>query len=331
MSLRIPIWYRAAGCATGRFLELLSSPRTGPWPPAESDTVWIHAASLGEIKGMANLLAALDKNRPQPLTLTSTTWPGVVRLRSLGYDAFLLPFDESRTIRRFLDIRKVRKAVFLEAEAWPAALDGLARKGSPVAFAGFRSQPSSIRRWRWFGSAFRGWTEIVHTVWTDSPDAVEAAASLGFARVRAGTSLKRTGPLPDARRGEGPDAAISLHLHDLPALSRLVREHSDHGWLWFPRHPGRAWIFRLGARVLGLTPVSRPCPGPREVYVSPRLGEVASLIPGCRSAWVSPGHDVSEPFRSGIPIVKTGNPPVLVDPPSIDPEPTLREVVQWID
>lgn len=326
--IRIPAWYAAAGKFARILLRLSGSERTGPWPSPLSDSVWIHCASLGEAKGALALVGFLPDDIA--VTLTSTTVPGRDRLRDWGIEAFLLPCDDRRTVREFLAARRIRRALFLEAEAWPAILDALGGSGIPTAFAAFRTSPRSMSRWRALGKVFPGWTDSVDTVWTDRPEDVATSLSLGFRRVRPGTSLKWAGiPLPQAT-GEGPDAAISIHLKDLPTLRALVRHSQGRGWLWFPRRPWQAPAFRLCARLSGLRPVETASPGPGQVYVSARFGEVAELLPGCASAWVSPGHDTEEPHRLGAASVSTGRPSRDVPRPDVQADSVAAEVAAWI-
>lgn len=328
MTFRLPTWYAALGRAARSVLRASRSARTGPWTASETDSVWIHAASLGEAKGALSLLRLLPGH--VSLTLTATTRAGRDRLRATGHEAFLLPCDDRRSAQEFLAARRVRKALFLEAEAWPATLETLSRAGIPTAFAAFRSSPPSMRRWRLFSKAFPGWTESIEAVWTDRPENVEAAQALGFARVRPGGSLKWIGtPFPEPS-GKGFDAAVSLHLRDLPALASLVRGQRNPAWLWFPRRPWQAPVFRAWARLLRLSPIATADPGPGQVYVSPRLGEVAGLLPNCRSAWVSPGHDTEEPFRLGVARVGTGRPPREIPRPDAQEDSVAAEIADWL-
>jgi hypothetical protein len=238
----------------------------------------------------------------------------------------------------FLASRRVRKALFLEAEAWPVVLETLDRSGIPLAFASFRASPRSMRRWRWFQSVFPGWPASVDAVWTDRPESTEAVRALGFRGVRPGGSLKWAGVGYAEAPGTGPHAAVSLHLADLPSLHHLARTRCDRGWLWFPRRPWQAPLFRSWARICGLRPVASAEPGCGEVHVSRRFGEAARLLPGCKSAWISPGHDTEEPFHLGVLQVSTGRPPHVLPTPVVvsgastppDPDTFAREIVAWL-
>lgn len=328
---RLPAWYRWLGAAAKPVVRVVSPRRLGPWNGSEPDPLWIHAASLGELKGSIQLARSLPHGTP--LFLTSTTAAGLVKLRRElpEHPSSLLPLDEPGIVGDFLDAIAPRCAIFLEAEAWPAALQGLSSRRIPVAFAAFRTQAKASDRWRRFGRCFPRWTHAIDVAWIDRPDLPEFVRRMGFADIRPGASLKWAGskpamPDPSARNA----AAISIHLRDLPQLRRLQRGHPECGWLWFPRRMilrplmgGYAWF--LGARV-----VADPSPGPGEIWIAPRFGMVRDLLPSCRLAWVSDGHDTDEPFQCGVRRVLTGSPATEASPSVVDTERTLREIHDWI-
>lgn len=320
-----PRWWRLLGKATRPFARRLFPERTGPWTESTHPTIWLHAASLGETKGLLRLADALRDHR---LTLTATTPAGLARLREERPDleSFPLPWDEATTVDAFLDARRVERAVFMEAEAWPAAFERLAARSTPFAMVATRCGGLSRERWRRLGRLFPGLTESVTIAWADGP--ASRLDDLGFHRVRDGASLKWAG-VPAARVPVVPDrvAALSFHLRDLPRLRTLVRENPGKAWLWFPRRSSLAPLAHLLARSGGLRPVpndARPAPG--EVWIAPRLGLVRAMLPGCEAAWVSPGHDREEPLRLGVPRL-LGGPGIAA--PSSAPEDTLGEVVDW--
>lgn len=320
-----PRWWRMLGKATRPLACRLFPERTGPWPTSERPTIWLHAASLGETKGLLRLADAL---RDVPLTLTATTPAGISRLREERPDlgSFPLPWDDAATVDEFLAARRVERAVFMEAEAWPAAFERLAARSIPFAMVAARCGDRSRGRWRRLGRLFPGMTESVSIAWADGP--ASRLEDVGFRAVRDGASLKWAG-VRAARVPVVPGrvAALSFHPRDLPRLRTLVLENPGSAWLWFPRRPSLAPVARLLARFCGLRPVPDDIhPSAGEVWIAPRLGLVRSMLPGCEAAWVSPGHDRDEPLRLGVPRL-LGREERIGHGPA--PEDTLREVVDW--
>src|ERR1035437_3799824 len=143
---QVPVWYAVLGRFARATLRVAHSERTGPWPPYQTDlvlsgaeaSVWIHAASLGETKGVLALLRHLPSH--VGVTLTATTTAGRERLRKSGHEAFLLPCDDHRTVSDFLATRHIQKALFLEAEAWPAILGTLQKAKIQIGRASCRAR-----------------------------------------------------------------------------------------------------------------------------------------------------------------------------------------------
>lgn len=329
-SFPIPRWYAIAGRVARSVAHAIGSPRVAPWPEHSAGSVWIHAASLGELKGAIRLSHALTGHLPA--TLTCTTSAGLAKLRRELPDACtgILPLDERSVVDSFLDVVRPCSAVFLEAEAWPVALAALSDRSIPVAFAAFRDTPTSVARWNRFARLFPGWTDSVDTVWTGAPGRVEAVSGLGFRDVRPGASLKWAGiPIPPIDPTATRSAAISIHARDLAVLGKLATRWPQSGWLWYPRRLALRFPLGLLARVHGLRVVDQPRPDPGEVWIAPRFGLVAQTLHVCRRAWVSPGHDLEEPRTLGVAEVFTENPPIGVAAKDRAPDAIVGEIVSW--
>lgn len=326
----IPRWYAVAGRIAGSVARAIGSPRVAAWPASEADPVWVHAASLGEIKSAIRLAEALAGQ--VPVVATSTTSAGLAKLRRELPCARsgLLPLDERSVVGSFLDAVRPSRAVFLEAEAWPVALAALSERSIPVAFAAFRDGQASIARWNRFSRLFPGWTDSVRIVWTGDPGRVRAVSELGFRDVRPGASLKWAGiPARPSDPSATRSAAISIHARDLYALPRLVAHWPGTGWLWYPRRLSLRIPLKLLALALGLRIVDRPSPDPGEVWIAPCFGLVAKTLPVCRRAWVSAGHDLEEPRILGVAEVFSGDPPIRAAQAQASPETVLRQIVSW--
>lgn len=329
-SFPIPPWYAFVGRAAKFVGRAVGSPRVAPWPRTPAGSVWIHAASLGELKGAIRLARAFAGQRP--VTMTCTTSAGLAKLGRESPDILrgILPLDERSVVESFLETMRPACAVFLEAEAWPVALAALSDRSIPVAFAAFRDAPASIAKWKRFARLFPGWTDSVDTVWTGDAGRIQAVGALGFRDVRPGGPLKWAGiPIRPSDPCATRSAAISIHARDLAALGKLVARWPGAGWLWYPRRLALRIPLGLLARALGLRIVDEPCPNPGEVWIAPRFGLVAGTLPICRLAWVSPGHDLEEPRFLGVAEVFTGNPPIGVSANDRVPDAVAADIVAW--
>ncbi len=89
--------------------------------------IWVHAASLGEVKALTKFLTLIKTDpRDLPVHLTCMTDPAVVwasanHLRQgLVVSVALAPFDQSLLMRRYLrSMPGLRALVVIETEMWP--------------------------------------------------------------------------------------------------------------------------------------------------------------------------------------------------------------------
>ncbi|MCM2268234.1 MAG: hypothetical protein NDI60_10735 [Elusimicrobiales bacterium] len=93
--------------------------------------VWIHAASMGEVKAVARLAPELAAAMKAPLLLTSSTASGKAEGAKLGH-ARLATLDFYPAAANFIRTVKPRALVLVETEIWPATLFAAARAGVPV-------------------------------------------------------------------------------------------------------------------------------------------------------------------------------------------------------
>lgn len=101
----------------------------------EGRNVWIHAASLGEFEQGRPLMERLRRERPDlKVVLTFFSPSGYeVRKNFAGADVVAyLPADTKRNVRRFLDIVRPEKAIFIKYEFWLNYLAELSRRSVPT-------------------------------------------------------------------------------------------------------------------------------------------------------------------------------------------------------
>lgn len=89
-----------------------------------SHSIWIHAASVGELQGVTPLLNKIRAVTTDPIIITTTSVTGKSKAASLPgvYRAMLVPYDHPLLIG--LAIRKIKPRLFLlfETELWPNLL-----------------------------------------------------------------------------------------------------------------------------------------------------------------------------------------------------------------
>lgn len=104
----------------------LGEAAAGPRP------VWIHAASLGEVKAVSKLAPELAAAFKAPLLITSSTASGRAEAAKLGAEARLAPLDFYPCAASFISKHRPLMLIVAETEIWPATLYAAARVGVPV-------------------------------------------------------------------------------------------------------------------------------------------------------------------------------------------------------
>ena len=112
-----------------RFLE-----RFGIWRiiPYKVDW-WIHAASLGEARGVSSFIKRIREERPEAIILLTGTSPsGLEALEDQVDFARLLPIDCGLLISLALRWVSVERLVITETEIWPSLLHNVFARNIPV-------------------------------------------------------------------------------------------------------------------------------------------------------------------------------------------------------
>ena len=123
---------------------------------ATRPVVWFHASSLGEFEQGRPLMEAVRRTHPEYQILLSFFSPSgyTVRQDYAGADVVVyLPSDRSSSVRRFLDLARPSKAIFIKYDFWPTMLYELRERGIPTYLisAIFRPDQLFFRPWgKWY-------------------------------------------------------------------------------------------------------------------------------------------------------------------------------------
>lgn len=119
--------------------------------------LWIHASSLGEFEQGRPLIETLKKHRPDTQILLTFFSPSGYEVRKNYPGADLvcyLPFDLPGNVRRFLDLTKPQKAIFIKYEFWANYLNELKQRNIPTYIISAIFRPKQIF-FRAYGGYFR--------------------------------------------------------------------------------------------------------------------------------------------------------------------------------
>jgi 3-deoxy-D-manno-octulosonic-acid transferase len=135
------------GKPIGGLAEKISPrPRDRAAPPC----IWVHAVSVGEVRGARSLVAALREARPDvPVLVSTTTATGHAEACRLfgDLDVRFWPLDASTIVEAAL--RRIRPAVvvLMELEMWPNFARLARRFGVPVVVVNGRITERAFRRY----------------------------------------------------------------------------------------------------------------------------------------------------------------------------------------
>jgi 3-deoxy-D-manno-octulosonic-acid transferase len=120
--------------------------------------IWIHAASLGEVRVARSIVNSLEKLVPGcEVILSTNTDHGhdlACRLFAPG-SVLYAPFDFVPSVRKTLSAVDPKVMVFLETEIWPAWITETLRRGTPCALIHGRISARSIGKYLAFRPLFR--------------------------------------------------------------------------------------------------------------------------------------------------------------------------------
>ena len=187
-------------------------------PVPRGDLVWFHGASLGEVKALACLIAAVKARRPRAVVcLSAMTAAGRQAAAGLdGVDLILpMPFDAGWIMRRMLRHLALWALVIAETEIWPELLLSAADAGVPVVFANARMTARSFESYARFRRLF-GAILARARVLAIAPEDAARFAALGAAKAEVLGNLKLDGlrdvdvPRRDRLKAElvPPDARV---------------------------------------------------------------------------------------------------------------------------
>ena len=303
--------------------------------PGVSDSVWVHAVSVGEVNAAAPLIDALRKRyADRRLVVTTVTPTGSNRVRQLWGDQVFhvyLPYDLPPAIRRFLDRVTPCIAVIMETEIWPNLFLECAARHIPILIANGRLSEKSLRGYGPAMPLAREAVRCANFVAAQSQVDGERFLALGTppARMEVVGNLKFDIRLPTDlpqnaagwRDQWGPQRpvwiAASTHegeeLEVIEAHSRLLRRFPDALMLVAPRHPERFRPMTQLCRSYGFTTACRSEEKlPRrdtQCFVIDTLGELLPFLAAADVAFVAGslapigGHNVLEPAALGVPVL----------------------------
>jgi len=260
--------------------------------------LWLHAVSVGEVRGAAPLVRALRSAYPQhAVLLTCTTAAGRETARQLLGNAVRIayfPYDLPWVVARFLDHFRPQIALVMETEVWPNVLAACRARGVPTVLANARLSEKSARGYRRLGALARNAFASFRAICAQDSESAARLRALGAGNVTITGNLKFDAEPDSAKLAEGRALKASLggrrvlllaSTRDgeekmlLEALGTVDTLQPDTLLVLVPRHPQRfdEVAALVAGRGLVLARRSRgeaPAPG-TALYLGDTMGEMA--------------------------------------------------------
>jgi len=123
--------------------------------------IWLHGASVGEVKTLFPLVDRIRNNYPDSyilITSATRTSAELIYKKNLPntYHQYL-PLDIPKAVNSFVDYWKPNMLIITESEIWPNLLTSVKSKNIPIALINGRFSQKSIKSW----SLFKNTAQII--------------------------------------------------------------------------------------------------------------------------------------------------------------------------
>jgi 3-deoxy-D-manno-octulosonic-acid transferase len=301
-------------------------------------TIWVHAVSVGEVRGSAPLIEALLERYPRHrLVVTTMTPTGSDQVRELfarRVSHCYVPYDFPDAVRRFFDRVHPEIAVIAETEFWPNLFAECARRRIPLLLVNGRVSQASLRGYLRVPNVARQMLGHADLLCAQTRADAQRLRNLGAPErlVKVTGNLKFDVALPARAAEDGRELraqwgaqrhiwiAASTHRGEerqvLDAFARLRRRFPDLLLVVVPRHPERfgevarlcrrrGYEVALRSRTKGFA-LRADC----DVLVGDTMGELQRLYAAADVAFVG-GSLVPKGGQNMLEACAVGVPPIV--------------------
>jgi len=303
---------------------------------ATTESVWVHAVSVGEVLAARVLIPRLRKCYPGLRVVVSTTTitgQQIARTALEGVDeVFYCPIDLSFSVTRAVNRFRPRLFIMMESEIWPNLLYACRRNGTKIVLVNGRISLNSYKRYLLVRPLLKHVFSWISHFCVQDEEVARRLEALGVdsQKITITKSLKfdasdvRTTIETDVKRyfcvspGRQIVVAASTQLGEesyvLEAFKNVRAKAENLLLVIAPRHPERfseveRIAVRAGYRVVRRSELKIDTEPLADVVLLDTIGELAQLYPIATVVFVGGslvpkgGHNILEPARFGKPIV----------------------------
>lgn len=291
-------------------------------------SLWIHAASMGEVAMAKTLIKTLQQGNPTlTFTLSTNTPTGAESANAIVSETVqhvFFPVDRPAVLRRFFRAFAPRALILIEKELWPNALYFCQKNNIPVTLVNGALSPRSFHRLKKLGGLARSLFLNLNQIAAQSEADMKKFLSLGVAKenIHLAGNIKfdmTTTPLAEGKLeafksllGKERLILVAGSTHDgedsilLACYKRLKAHFPNLLLVLVPRHPER---FDVVAKLCDNNRFScvrrsdnTACTEDTDVFLGDSMGELAIWYQCAHLAFVGGslvpkgGHNALEPI-----------------------------------
>ncbi len=116
---------------------------------AQNNPLWLHAASVGEVRAIVKFAEGLKQKYNAPILITANTAAGKAAAQKESIFDFtaLAPLDFYPSVKNFIRLNKPQKLFIIEADLWPNMITACALNAVPVAIVNGRMSARGVKRY----------------------------------------------------------------------------------------------------------------------------------------------------------------------------------------
>jgi 3-deoxy-D-manno-octulosonic-acid transferase len=304
--------------------------------PIETADIWMHAASVGEVRVISHLIDYLHESDPSLIVhLTVMTRAGYQTAQSVA-DGFVhvsfLPLDVPLLWKRMLNQIKPKIVVIAETEIWPNLIIALVKHGIPLVLVNGRLSGKAFGRYRAFRGLFQPLLTSYEHLFVKGEEDFGRFLQLGVSttKMTLAGDMKFDAPLVERTDAQNRTTRLSLGVTDSQFLLvagstrtgeeiQLVEIYGELSprfpqlrMVLVPRHIERSSevldIVRragFGTAIAGAEPPDQD----RAILVVDKMGILIDLYAAADLAFVGGtlvdvgGHNLLEPVWAGTPVL----------------------------
>lgn len=293
---------------------------------------WVHAASVGEVRGIYSLVSRLiTESGDSNIIVTTTSVTGLSEAKRLlpSVEVRLAPVDLPKYINNFLSAYEPEVLIINETEIWPNLINLSKSRGIKCINVNARISDSSFWFYNTFGFYFKNILNKFDRVFVQTEIDKERYLRIGVdeSRVELSGSTKYDFPINndsteyDSWLNQLKEQKQFCHIivfgsvreeeeeEIAQAVSLLMKKHSDYIFIIVPRHPER---FSKIEQVLNKYHIKfgrrSSCDFEHQTYVLDKMGELLSAYKSSEICFVGGtfshvgGHNILEPAYFSKPI-----------------------------